>query len=264
MAQRLIELAPSEIGASVASIGVQALLLAGEPGGGVKEVRDLLTSEFGISAIFDGMLGAWGVSKISCNGEGHWGLHHLTEDYFLHEIYETDGNRAIPLVDGAVGRVVYTSLLHEARPCIKHATGDIVRVESSACPGCGRKLNRFTILGRADDMVIIRGVNVYPGALREMVQKFFPTMNGEMRFVVPSNSESVHDSPTLKVEVRSSVESDETMAVCRALEERVQDVLRIRVVVQPVALGSLSTSGRKSQLIERSSNSRGLNEGDRT
>jgi phenylacetate-CoA ligase len=159
---------------------------------------------------------------------------------------------------------VYTSLLHEARPCIKYSTGDIVKIERRECPGCGKKMNRFAIVGRADDMVIIRGVNVHPEALKEMVERFMPIMNGEMRLMVPGGTEVLRQVPTLKVEMAAELDSGEALAACRSLEEQIQDVLRIRVTVAPVARGSLATAGRKSQLVERTATLEIENEGKRS
>lgn len=248
-ALRLAEVAADE-GSEVAALGVGILYLSGEPGGGIPEVRASIAETYGTERIFDGMVGAVGVAKVSCQGGEHRGLHHLSEDSFLHELYALDGDESIPISDGAVGRVVYTSLLHEARPSIKHATGDVARVRTGRCEGCGKTLHRFTLVGRADDMVIIRGVNVYPEAVYGIVQQFRPTMTGEMRLIVPKTETNMFDTPVLNVEVRAALESGVTREACQLLRERLRDLLRVRVEVVPVAPGSLSEHGRKRRLVE--------------
>lgn len=250
-ALRLGEVAVSE-GYTAESLGVGTVYLSGEPGGGIPEVRKSIAEMYGTQRIFDGMVGAVGAAKVSCNGGGHRGLHHLSEDSFLHELYAMDRDTALPVADGVVGRVIYTSLLHEARPPLKHATGDVARVEVSTCEGCGKRFHRFTLIGRADDMLIIRGVNVFPEAVYEIVQQFRPLTNGEMRLVVSKTGPVVSgaDIPALKVEVGVELQSDEASRGCQALAERIYDILRVRLNVVPVAPGSLALPGRKRRLVD--------------
>jgi phenylacetate-CoA ligase len=256
MALRLIELYPKELGTGVSSLGVRAVYLSGEAGGASEQVRAHLAAEFATEAIFDGMVGGFGVAKVSCNGAGHWGLHHLTEDYFLHELYGPDEERGMELVDGAIGRVVYTSLLHQARPAIKYMTGDLARVERTPCPGCGLTFNRFSILGRTDDMLIIRGVNLFPEAIQDIVQQFVPLLTGQMKLIVAQGDSVLNEVPILEIESNASPESEEVRAACTEIETRVRDTLRVRVMTRPVPGGTLASEGRKGRLVERVGNRR--------
>ena len=93
-------------------------------------------------------------------------------------------------MDGAIGEMVHTSLQRQASPAVKYAYGDVVQVFTKECPGCGFKGRRIKIIGRADDMLIIKGVNVYPAAIRDIVHQFAPHVTGEMRIVRGESSAS--------------------------------------------------------------------------
>jgi len=158
---QLIERAPDEIGKPVGALGVRILFCVGEPGVGIAAIRTRLREAFG-AEIHDAMAGAWNNATVSCGGPGYHGMHQLSEDYCL------------------IGEALFTALDYEAAPAFRNATGDIVRIRVGECPQCGHFGTRMEIVGRADDMLIVKGAKVYPSALQEIVAAFQPAASGQI------------------------------------------------------------------------------------
>src|SRR5439155_1613617 len=96
------------------------------------------------------------------------------------ELIDPDTGRTVELKDGATGELVYTHLRREAAPLLRFRSRDHVRVWVSAC-SCGRTSHRVRCIGRTDDMLIVRGVNVFPTAVREVVARFQPRVTGAIQ-----------------------------------------------------------------------------------
>src|SRR5438270_12429325 len=103
------------------------------------------------------------------------------------------------LEPGAVGDLVYTHLTSQAMPVVRFLGGDIARIEGNDC-GCGRATFRMRIIGRRDDMFIVRGVNVYPSAILAVVAQFRPRVTGRARVVRDSANVSVEPAVPVEVE----------------------------------------------------------------
>ena len=105
---------------------------------------------------------------------------HLGARGFVHaELIDPESDVALPLEDGARGELVLTHLRHRAAPLLRFRTRDHVEVGTSPC-ACGRTAPRVRCIGRTDDMLIVRGVNVFPTAIREVVSGFAPDVSGHI------------------------------------------------------------------------------------
>jgi phenylacetate-CoA ligase len=150
--------------------------------------------------------------------------------------------------DGAAGELVLTHLQHRAAPLLRFRTRDHVEVRTSPC-SCGRTGPRIRCLGRTDDMLIVRGVNVFPSAIREVVSTFAPAVSGHV--VVRPQSPGVKQEPPLPVSVELGRGANVDAALAEAIRERVRDVLVVQTNVEIVPWGSLRRSEYKSTLVER-------------
>src|SRR5690606_10730936 len=112
------------------------------------------------------------------------GKHHLTPDFALVELIDPETGELIEMVDGAQGEYIFTHLDRRACPLLRYRTGDIIRIRTSPCQ-CGRTGFRMDIVGRADDMLIVRGVNVFPSALQSVIGTFMPDVGGPIQVVLP-------------------------------------------------------------------------------
>ncbi|MCH7911100.1 MAG: hypothetical protein IIB38_15990, partial [Candidatus Hydrogenedentes bacterium] len=122
------------------------------------------------------------------NGEGAYepyqGMHLMSEDHCIgYDIVDPDTKQPIALTDGAIGTVLMTSFDWQAAPPIKFANNDLIQIFTEPCP-CGLPGKRRKILGRVDDLLIIKGVNVYPAAVRDLINGFVPGVTGQIRIVL--------------------------------------------------------------------------------
>ena len=151
-----------EKGMDLRESSVESVLVAGEPGGGEAAFRAKLEEAWGAR-----VTEAMGIGDI---GPSLWGEceeqdgMHLGARGFVHlELIDPGTGEALELDDGAAGELVLTHLRHQAAPLLRFRTRDHVEVRTSPCP-CGRTGPRVRCVGRTDDMLIVRGVNVFPSA----------------------------------------------------------------------------------------------------
>jgi phenylacetate-CoA ligase len=223
---------------------VDRVLVAGEPGGGEPAFRAKLEEGWGAK-----VTEAMGIGDI---GPSLWGEceeqdgMHLGAHGFVHpELIEPESGEAIPMEDGASGELILTHLRHRAAPLLRFRTRDHVEVRTSPCP-CGRTGVRIRCVGRTDDMLIVRGVNVFPSAIREVVSSFGPDVSGHV--LVRPRSAGVKQEPPLPVAVELA---PERTADAEAIRERIREVLVVQTDVELVPWGSLQRSEYKSKLVER-------------
>ena len=114
------------------------------------------------------------------------------------ELIDPETGAAVSMEDGAGGELVLTHLRHRAAPLLRFRTRDHVEVRTSQCP-CGRTGPRIRCIGRTDDMLIVRGVNVFPSAIREVVSEFAPAVSGHV--LVKPRAAGVKQEPPLPVSV---------------------------------------------------------------
>jgi len=225
---------------------VERVLVAGEPGGGEPAFRALLEEGWG-----GRVTEAMGIGDI---GPSLWGEceeqdgMHLGARGFVHaELIEPESGNALALEDEAEGELVLTHLQHEAVPLLRFRTRDHVEVRTSPCP-CGRTGPRVRCLGRTDDMLIVRGVNVFPSALREVVSTFVPAVSGHV--LVQPRSPGVKQEPPLPVAVELGDGAPLDVALAHAIRERLRETLVIQAEVELVPYGTLQRSEYKSKLVE--------------
>ncbi|TMD61021.1 MAG: phenylacetate--CoA ligase [Chloroflexi bacterium] len=238
-ALRLAEVA-REQGIDLAGSAVRVTLHAGEPGASIPETRRRIEAAFGARAFDHTGASEVGATGFSC--EARDGVH-LIESQFIVEVL--DPASGAPVRSGGEGELVLTNLGRWGQPAIRYRTGDRVRPVWDAC-SCGRTFMRLRggILGRVDDMITIRGVNVFPSALESIVRRF-PEI-GEFQLEV--RPERGMDELFLRLEVGDGVRAED---VCRRVADTVHADLSLRCRVEAVALGSLPRFELKTRRLIR-------------
>lgn len=150
-------------------LGLRKLLVTGEPGGQIASTRNRLEELWG-AEVGDsyGLSDVWGTLAGEC--EERDGLHFCGQGGTLVELVEPDGDEPVALEPGAEGELVFTHLDREATPLLRFRSRDVATVVDVECP-CGRTGFRFRVVGRSDDMFRVRGVNVFPSALEELLRE---------------------------------------------------------------------------------------------
>ncbi len=176
-----------------------------------------------------------------CNGL------HINEDHFLVEILDTTSLE--PVDEGEIGELVITTLTKEAFPVIRYRTRDLGRFLPGVCP-CGRTLTRMSrILGRSDDMLIIRGVNVFPAQIEAALSDITGTESPHLIIVDRENHE---DQLTVMVEVTELLFSDQIRkqwALAATIQDRLVTDLGIQVQVKLVEEKTLERIGGKGKKV---------------
>jgi phenylacetate-CoA ligase len=226
---------------------VERVLVAGEPGGGEPAFRAQLEEGWGARVTEAMGIGDIGVSLWG-ECEEQDGMHLGARGFVHAELIDPETGVALELEDGASGELVLTHLQHRAAPLLRFRTRDHVEVWTSPCP-CGRTGPRVRCIGRTDDMLIVRGVNVFPSAVREVVGAFAPEVSGHI--VVRPHKPGVKQDPPLPVTVELGRGVVAEAALADAIRDRLRDVLVVQTRVELVEWGTLQRSEYKSKLVER-------------
>jgi phenylacetate-CoA ligase len=148
---------------------------------------------------------------------------------------------------GATGELVLTHLAHRAAPLLRFRTRDHVVVRTAPCP-CGRTGPRVRCIGRTDDMLIVRGVNVFPAAVREVVSAFAPEVSGHI--LVTPVAPGPKQEPPLPVGVELAPGVAARPELAEAIGRRLRDLLVVQARVELVPWGTLRRSDYKSKLVQ--------------
>ena len=238
----------AERGVDLRASSVEHVLVAGEPGGGEPAFRAQLEEGWGAR-----VTEAMGIGDI---GPSLWGEceaqdgMHLGARGFVHaELIDPETGTARELDDGAEGELVLTHLRHHAAPLLRFRTRDHVVIRTGACR-CGRTGPRIRCIGRTDDMLIVRGVNVFPSAIREVVGGFAPRVAGTV--LVRPQAPGVKQEPPLPVAVELGRGEEAEASLADAIRERLRGVLGVQIRIELVPWGSLERSEYKLKLVDRS------------
>jgi phenylacetate-CoA ligase len=236
----------AERGIDLPGSSVERVLVAGEPGGGEPAFRAQLEAGWGARVTEAMGIGDVGVSLWG-ECEQQDGMHLGARGFVHAELIDPDSGAALELADGARGELVLSHLRHRAAPLLRFRTRDHVEVRTTPCP-CGRTSPRVRCLGRTDDMLIVRGVNVFPSAVREVVGGFAPAVSGHI--LVRPRTEGTKQEPPLPVSVELAPGGTADEALAESIRERLRDVLVVQTRVELVPHGSLRRSDYKSRLVE--------------
>lgn len=230
-ALRLSEVARLEH-ADLSTSKLQRWIVAGEPGGSIPETRHALESAWPRARVFDhhGMTES---GPVTYECPKHPCTLHLIETAFLAEVLDPATGAAVP--EGDIGELVLTTLERTGSPLIRYRTGDLVRLRAPSPCACGtvERTLEGGILGRADDMVVVRGVNVYPGAVEALVRSSGPV--AEFQVLVSRRSAMAE----ISIEVEYDCESDEASKRGVELVRTLEASLSLRVPVSVKPRGSL-------------------------
>ena len=228
-----------------AGLGLRHICVAGEPGGGETEIRARLQSAFGARVceamgIGDVSISLWG----EC--EAQQGMHFNGGDFVHVELIDPVSGAPIDPADGATGELVYTALKREAAPMLRFRSRDHVVCHTGPC-SCGRTTMRVRCIGRTDDLLIVRGVNLFPSAVRSVVAGFAPEVSGAI--LVRPKVKAVRQEPPLPVQVEVGPDGAGPN-LAKRIEAAVRTALIATVAVELVPYGTIQRSEYKTKLLD--------------
>ncbi|MBV8580385.1 MAG: phenylacetate--CoA ligase family protein [Candidatus Eremiobacteraeota bacterium] len=239
-ALRLAETARAE-GIDPQGLGLRLMFFSGEPGAGIPAMKQLIQETFGAACIDTGSMGEvtpW-MNVAEC---AHRTGMHLWQDLVYAELLDPQTLRPLPF--GATGTPVYTQLERRGQPMIRLVSGDLAEWTDAPCP-CGRTYPRFPrgIVGRIDDMLVIRGENIYPSAVEEVLRAF-AEVGTEFEIVV--TRPRALDELTVRAELVAPCDED---ALRERIVARMKRQLGIRPEIAFAPAGTLARTDLKSRRV---------------
>ncbi len=236
-ALHMAELAAKE-GIDLAASPVRTVVVAGEPGGNIPATRERIEAVWG-ARVFD-HYGMTEVGPVAFEATDQRGRMYLLESQYLAEVLMPGANT--PAEPGQLGELVLTNLGRVGSPLIRYRTGDMVRIATDPDPS-GRTWRRIDggVLGRADDMIHVRGNNLYPATLEAILRRF--TQVAEYRIVVD------HTGPLADLRIEVEPVAGDGRELAESVGRAVRDELLFRVEVRSVPCGSLPRFEMKARRI---------------
>ncbi len=237
-ALRMAEVARSE-GIDIARSPIRLLIVAGEPGGSIPSIRQAIERAWGARVLDHSGMTEIGPCGFECL-ESPGGMH-LIETEFIPEIIDPATGEALP--EGQVGELVLTNLGRLGSPLMRYRTGDQTRLLRERC-ACGRWFARLDggILGRTDEMMLVRGNNVFPSAIEEIVR----SIEGVAEFAIAIDRRKSLAELRIDVEPTSGANSER---LARVVADEIRNRLMFRPVVVIVEPGSLPRFEMKARRV---------------
>ena len=226
------------------------VLCGGEPGMNQPEIRARITEGLQLQHLRDCMGLGDVISAMWCECEAQDGMHFNAQKYVAVELINPDTGEQIAWQEGATGELVYTTFEREATPMLRYRSRDHAQVVGTQC-SCGRSSPRIRCIGRTDDMLIYKGMNVFPTALRDLIAtQFSGQVEPMLRVWKEQRDQMRFDSPiAIDVEAAAGLAPDQFAGLAQAIEAHVREQLQVRVRVQLLAHGSLPKSAYKNSLL---------------
>lgn len=221
--------------------GVRKLLVGGEPGGGEPAFRAHVEQEWG-APVTEGLGNADMAPVLFGEAPGSGGMRFTGGRHVLVELVDPESGEPVDPEAGTTGELVYTSVDRECCPLVRFRTRDRVVVTGSAADGAPL----IRCVGRTDDMLIVLGVNVFPSAVRDLVQTLHPRTTGAVQIVLPEPGPRVE--PPLWVEAEWGERPGDHDELRREIEGLVRSRLSVRTAVTLVPPGSIERSEMKTRL----------------
>jgi len=185
------------------------------------------------------LYGAAEVGAQSGECEHRTGLHFFGQGLLLAELINPETLEVVAKTDGAIGELVFTTLMYEACPLIRFRTHDSVQVYTEPCE-CGRTGFRFHTLGRSDDMFVVKGVNIFPASVQKVLLSLQPSVTGEF-YIVLSGAPPIDYSPLICVEVSNEVDANGHTGIINVIKVAIREQLGFSAKIELVEQGSIAS-----------------------
>lgn len=222
-------------------------LFGAESGLQHKNFRQQIERSWGLKAMNAnyGMSEVFSIFGAECDHQT--GMHFMGGNALYPELIDQESSSSLKIEEGAMGELVLTNLYREAQPLFRYRSGDIIRILDTKCP-CGRSSFRFEIMGRTDDMLVIKGLNIFPGSIEHIVNRYVDQISNTYQILVSETN------PIEKIKLVLEVKKINTTKESHLMENITDDFvgnLGIRPQIEFVHEGVLPRTEGKSKKIQR-------------
>lgn len=244
----LSEKAEEVCGVSPCDLSMTKVIGGGGPGIANPEIRNEFYDVWKASLVREGMGLGDVIGCMWAECEEETGMHFHAQGYAHVELVDPETGESRPFKEGAEGELVYTHLRREATPVVRFRSGDFARVTGIDC-ACGRTAPKIQCIGRADDMLIYKGMNVFPSAIRDVISEI-EGVAPRVRIIVP-DEDKVHFEDPIQIEVAPELGTD--YAESELVDEIitvVREQLKVRVDPSVIGIEDLPAAEYKTNLTE--------------
>ncbi len=213
-------------------LGLELGLFGGEPGLENPVYRKRMETTWGMKA----QNANYGVSDVLCNFASvcrdNYRLHFLGQGALLLQLIDPLTLKDIPITQGAVGEMVLTHLKKEAQPLVRYRTSDLLEILETGPCECGRTGFRFRVVGRVDDMLHVKGINVFPNGIAMVLEDIVPEVTGEFQIIL--HHSSPYSGLDIKVEHGIHITPDKMIDLKSKIENKLKETLNFTGIVELV------------------------------
>ncbi len=244
---RLEKILKEEFGLLPRDLGIKKGIFGGEPGIQSVDIRTRIETKWGMKAI-DANYGVSDVmSAFGSECEVRDGLHFHGQGIIYPELIDPERGESIAIEKGKMGEMVYTNLKREAQPLVRFRARDIVVITHVGKCECGRDGFRFKVLGRSDDMIVVKGVNIFPNAIENFLAKFNDLVTGEFEILLGEGP--THKYLDIRVEYKDGLSVGEKGSVKEMLQEKIREDLTFTAKIEMVPHGAIPRTDGKVRRI---------------
>lgn len=237
-----------ELGQPARTLGLRTVIGGGEPGLAQPQIREGLRDAWGASRVSETMGLGDVMSGMWAECEAEQGMHFTAARNVMVELIDPATGEPVAWEDGVRGEAVYTTFTRQATPVVRYRSRDHLEVQGTSC-SCGRTAPRIHCVGRTDDMIIYKAMNVFPTAIRDVAfAAAGGRLAGPMR-VRKTSADQVRFEHPIPLEVESSVEGAARDALVADVAEAVRQHLRVRVAVEVLPVGAIPMGQYKNALV---------------
>jgi phenylacetate-CoA ligase len=236
-----------EQGLNPRDLGLSKGFFGSEPGMSEPSVRARMEETWGMRAMDANFGMADILSIMGSECEYRQGLHFHAQGAVAVELIEPETGTPLTLTEGAKGELVYTHLLKEAQPLVRYRARDVVRILGTGPCACGRTSFRFRILGRSDDMLHVRGVNIFPTGVGNTLAYLSDQLSGEFQIIV--DHPPPHQYLRVRVELAQDLAPDQAGDLPQKIIQALREQLHFRAEPELVPYGTIPRTEQKARRV---------------
>lgn len=239
-----------ELGIEPRDLELRLGLFGGEPGMAIPGTRRSIEETWGMKAADANYGMSDTLSNFAAECDQRTGLHFLGHGAILCQLIDPERGRDRGIDTGEIGEFVFTTLGREGQPLLRYRSRDVVEILGTDPCGCGRTGFRFRVLGRSDDMLIVKGINVFPAAVEDVLSGLRPDLTGAFQILLPRPNPL--ETLSIRAEHGGGTGSGDLEGLRARVERRLRELLGVKAEVELVPPGFLPRfEGKASRLVRR-------------